>query len=437
MKGTLILFCLLVPGLTAAQTSKPVRHRLRLDAWPPRSRLSVTLPDGKVRRGWGRMTLYLKGGGKVTVTATKRKHRSRTETLDVTGDTRHTLCLDPDDQLVSCQRIIPCRTKPKGVVLSPDGRQVWVAILWGPTTLQVFDTKTGEKLHQLSLKKHGGTELELNADRSKVYLSQMSTAEVHEFDFKTRKLLRTFETKGTWTKVIKLSADEKTLFASNWVSRDISVIDLQSGMLRHRIRTVRKPRGMYPTPDGRFLYVAGFKEGQLAKIDLQTRKQKILYDKGISLRHIVADEKKKVLYISDLGLDRIDKVDLKTDKVSRWVKANQTPNTIALSPDRKILFVSHRGARGDVKYTEPGPEWGSVLLFDTETGKILDAIVGGNQPTALAISDDGKTIVFSDFLDNRLRVYSVPPYEELKKGNGGRAKSHRRDLKKKDWNPDK
>jgi sugar lactone lactonase YvrE len=83
-----------------------------------------------------------------------------------------------------------------------------------------------------------------------------------------------------------------------------------------------------------------------------------------------------------------------------------------------------------VDYTQQGPEWGSVLLFDTETGKVLDAIVGGNQPTALGVSDDGRVLVFSDFLDDRLRVYRIPPYEQLVKGGGGRAKSHLKDLPK-------
>jgi hypothetical protein len=76
-----------------------------------------------------------------------------------------------------------------------------------------------------------------------------------------------------------------------------------------------------------------------------------------------------------------------------------------------------------------------VLLFDTSTGQLLDAIVGGNQPTALDLSDDDRVLVFSDFLDNRLRVYRVPPYDELIKGGGGRAKSHRADLKKRGWSP--
>jgi hypothetical protein len=72
-----------------------------------------------------------------------------------------------------------------------------------------------------------------------------------------------------------------------------------------------------------------------------------------------------------------------------------------------------------------------VLLLDAFTGKPLDAIVGGNQCTALDVSEDGKLLVFSDFLDDRLRVYSVPAYGVLAAGNGGRYEAHFADLKKK------
>jgi DNA-binding beta-propeller fold protein YncE len=426
MRPALLAALLLAAGTARADDELVT---LKVETSPEKSKIEVRASDGKVYKGrspWSRKL----PPGETKIEATLKKHRPFKETLDLKEDRQVVGCLDPDDQLVHCVRIIPCGLRPKSVVLSKDGKEVWVATLWGPTTLQIFETATGKKLVDLSLGKHGGTELELSADRKKVYLSQMSTGQVHEFDFATRKLLRSFDTKGSWTKVIKISHDGKTLFASNWVSSDISVVDLETGKFKRRIKTVRKPRGMYPTEDGKYLYVAGFKKGELQKIDLTTGKGKIVYKEGVSLRHIVADEAKKRLFISDINRGKLLNLDLETDKVKLFAQSNNKPNTIDLGPGAKVLFVSNRGKRGDVEYTEKGPEWGSVLLFDATSAKILDAIVAGNQPTALAISDDGKTLVFSDFLDNRLRVYRVPSYEELLKGGGGRAKSHLKDLPK-------
>jgi DNA-binding beta-propeller fold protein YncE len=149
------------------------------------------------------------------------------------------------------------------------------------------------------------------------------------------------------------------------------------------------------------------------------------------MRHFAVDEEKEILYVSDMGEKAIFQISLKNDEVKKFVDTDYNPNTIALSPDKKILFVSCRGINNPSgNYYIPGPEWGSVLLFDTESGAMLDAIIGGNQSTALDISPDGKLLVFSDFLDSRLEVFEIPSYSVLKDGNGGRSGIYRDELKK-------
>jgi DNA-binding beta-propeller fold protein YncE len=210
------------------------------------------------------------------------------------------------------------------------------------------------------------------------------------------------------------------------------VIDLASGAVRQRIGVASTPRGLWPTADGKSLYVAGFGTGELEKIDLATGKVAHLFkNSGGAMRHLVADEKAGKLYASDMGKDVIWLLDMKTDKVTKFADTDHKPNTIDLSPDGRVLFVSNRGANNPKSYYLPGYEWGSILLLDTATGKPLDAVVGGNQCTALDVSEDGKMLVFSDFLDNRLRVYSVPGYDVLAAGGGGRYKAHFTDIVKK------
>ena len=41
-----------------------------------------------------------------------------------------------------------------------------------------------------------------------------------------------------------LSPDERTLYVANWVSSDISKIDLGKGRVRRLLKTVRTPRGL-------------------------------------------------------------------------------------------------------------------------------------------------------------------------------------------------
>ncbi|MDD5145599.1 MAG: YncE family protein [Candidatus Pacebacteria bacterium] len=340
--------------------------------------------------------------------------------------------IDPAGQLVHHLFNIENVPAAKGVVFTPNDKEIWMTLLLNENSgVSIFEAKSGKKITDINLAGGGGVEIIFSKDGSRAYVSQMETAKVFEINAITKKVLRVFDTKSTWTKVLELSPDGKTLFASNWVGNDVSEINLETGKLLRNIPVVKTPRGLYATKDGNYLYVAGFGNGEIEKVDLKTGKGKILYTSGGAMRHIVADEEKGVLYISDMGKNAIFQLSLSDDSVKKFADTDKNPNTIELSPDKKILYVSCRGENySATNYYVPGPEWGTVLLFDTQDGKMLDAIVGGNQPTALDVSNDGKYLIFSDFLDNRMEVFEIPSYEILKAGNGGRSNIYKSDIKK-------
>jgi DNA-binding beta-propeller fold protein YncE len=175
--------------------------------------------------------------------------------------------------------------------------------------------------------------------------------------------------------------------------------------------------------------VAGFEDGELQRIELAGGKAKTLLRTGGAMRHLVGDADGERLYADDMGTDQAFAVDLASERVRKLARTDHVPNTIDLSPDGRVLYVSNRGRNGPSYYL-PGPEWGSVLAIDTASGKVLDAIVGGNQTTGLDVSADGHLLAFSDFLDNRVHLYAVPPHGTLAAGGGGRAAAHRAELAK-------
>lgn len=351
--------------------------------------------------------------------------------LFIEGPTSLEIWLDPEGQILHGIRTIDTLGAPKGVSVTPDGSEAWTSILNGPPSIEIFDPRTGKKTGEVDIGVHGAVEVIFNKAGTLAYTSQMETAKCFEIDVETRKVVREFATESAWTKWVSLSPDEKTLYASNWSGNDVSEIDLTTGKLVRRIRVSKTPRGMYATADGRYLYVAGFDSGQLDRIDLDSGEVKAVYTGGGALRHIVGDENTGRLFISDMAKNLVLVHDMKTGATSKFVDTDQKPNTIDLTPDGKLLFVSCRGANNPKSYYIPGPEWGSILVFDTATGKGLDAVIAGNQPTALDVSDDGKILVFSDFLDDRLRVFEIPPYEEFASGNGGRFEARLAEIPKK------
>jgi DNA-binding beta-propeller fold protein YncE len=410
-----------------ALKSKLLKFALKTE--PEKVNFSLRLSDGSIKKGKTPFQSILPAG-KTKIKLSLSGYNPLEKEIFLDSPTNLKLYLDPKGQLLHLLQIIECGPAPKGASFTPDGKEIWVTLLGGPPSVEVYNPLNGKKLSEINLDRYGAVEITFSSDGSRAYVSQMETAKVYEIDTKTHRVSRTFKTESAWSKVVELSKDEKTLFVSNWSGNDISEIDLESGKLRRRLSTVKTPRGLYTTADGRYLYVAGFGRGEIDLIDLSKGKGKIIFNRGGAVRHLAGDERRGMLFASDLGKDCIWKVELKTNEVKKFARTDRKPNTIDLSPDGKVLFVSCRGANNPKSYYLPGPEWGSVVVIDTTTGKTLDAIVGGNQCTALDVSPDGKLLVFSDFLDNRLRVYSIPSYEVLLKGGGGRVSNHQKDLKK-------
>ena len=405
----------------------PTPHRLEVTSDPPGAELRIVRADGSstVARTPFRGTVP---GGRLRVSLARPGYNRLTEQLALDRDRRLHRWLDPAGLLHHKLGVVRTGPAPKQVAFTPDGQEMWVTLLGGHG-LQVFDRATLRRKAEVRLGRHGAVEVVFTRDGGTVYASQMETASVFEIDRRTHRVRRQLPTKGVWSKVMALSADEKTMYVANWVSNDVSEIDLASGRVRRLLPTVGTPRGLYPTADGRRLYVAGYAHGELASIDLGTGRSTVLLRTGGAMRHLVADPVRGRLYADDMGTNESFVVDLRTSKVRKLADTDSTPNTIDVSPDGRVLYVSNRGRNGS-NYYLPGPEWGSVLAVDTGTGRILDAIVGGNQPTGLDVSPDGRTLAYSDFLDDRVTLYAIPSYQILAAGNGGRARTHLADLPK-------
>jgi len=432
-----------VPSPTAAVTPEPslsptvapeptpvVEHAVLIETEPEGAEVTIVAEDGGSEEPIGTtpMTATLPEGA-VTLLLEHVERQPLTRTITVDGDQAHRWKLDPPGQLHHEVVVFETGSAPKQVAFTPDGSELWVTLLGGPG-VAVHDPVTGERVTTIDLADHGAVEIIFTSDGSTAYASQMESASVFEIDTATHEVRRQLSTEGSWTKVLVLSPDEERLYASNWSSNDVSEIDLETGEVVQRIPTVATPRGLYVSPDGDDLYVTGFDGGELQRIDLATGETDTLEATGGAMRHLVGDSEQGLLYASDMGRDVVFVHELGGDEVRHLADTDALPNTIDLSPDGRVLYVSNRGENNPETYYIPGPEWGSVLAFDTATGEPLDAIVGGNQPTGLDVSDDGRLLAFSDFLDNRVQVYEIPPYDVLADGNGGRFGPHREDMAK-------
>jgi DNA-binding beta-propeller fold protein YncE len=324
--------------------------------------------------------------------------------------------------------VFECGPQPKGIAFHPSGAEVWVSFLDGPPSVGVYTLPNGELRASVTLGDKGAVEVELSADGHRAWASQMETATVYEIDVATGTELRAMSTGSNWSKVIEPSADGQRLYVSNWNFDDVSELDLATGALLRRLKTVTTPRGLYATRDGASLYVVGFGDGQVERITLTTGARHPVFTGGRALRHLVVDPAERFAYVTDMGARCVWRIELATGATTRWARTDANPNSCALSPDGRLLFVSNRGPNGKDGYMADGPAWGSLLVYDVETAAILDSVVGGDQCTGLDVSRDGSLVAFTDFRDDTVRVYRVPPLEALRAAKWPRREVHERDL---------
>lgn len=295
-----------------------------------------------------------------------------------------------------------------------DGRRVAVPLLDGPG-IDVFDLETGTSVRIAPPEPYarlgGFVECLVIPERSELWVSQMSAAAAHVFSLPDLAYKATVRSSGTWSKVLAWDPTGKRVYLSNWVSEDLSVIDPERMVEERRVEVGAVPRGMALWPGGAFMYlaqyeIAGAPRGRLLKLDLATMTIIAAIGPEGSKRHVVADPARGRLYVSDMASDTIEVYDARQDLLIASVRVGSKPNTIALSPDGKLLYVSCRGPNNPERgYLYKGYEMGRIYVIELETLSVSEWWEGGNQPTGLDVSPDGALIASTDFLDARLRVH--------------------------------
>ena len=306
--------------------------------------------------------------------------------------------------------------QPKSVTFAPDGSCLIVPLL-GDSGVDLFSVPWLHRIGRLAppgeyAAKKGFVEPAVLSRRGEIWISQMTTGMVHIFDLESFEYLRSFSTRGRWSKVILADSDEDRVFISNWLSYTVESIDPEDGSPIRTYRTGGIPRGLGLSPNEKYLYVANFEDGIIEKFNTELGTRVHSIGKGSAMRHILIDPETMTLYCSDMGrgsvvVVRIDQENDTGDKLLREIFLGPKINTIALSRDGSCLFASSRGPNNPESYLLKGPEFGKIFFVDTESYEVTHWLWGKNQPTGLAISPAGDYLAFTDFLDHNLQLYRI------------------------------
>ena len=281
--------------------------------------------------------------------------------------------VDPDHGSVVAR--IAVGKRPRGLVVSPDGRLLYVALSGSP---------------------RGGP----NVDESTLLPADRTADGIGVVDLLERKLLRTLPS-GQDPESFDVSRDGKTLYVSNEETAELSVLDLASGKITHKVPVGKEPEGVTLRPDGKVVYVTSEQDSIVTGIDTASFAVVAKVATGRRPRAICFTKDGRTAFVSNELDSTLTAFDPHTLQVLGLIKIDgkgpvgARPMGLALSPDDKWLFVST--GRG-----------GAIGVVDVAKRKFERLIEGvGARPWGIALSSDGQHAYTANGSSDDLSVVNV------------------------------
>ena len=159
-----------------------------------------------------------------------------------------------------------------------------------------------------------------------------------------------------------------TVYVTNEISGDLSVIDVATERVVATIPLGKRPRGLRASPDGTLLYVAL---------------------SGSPIAGPGVDESK--LPPPDKRADGIGIVDLRARRLLKVLPSGSDPEQLDVSADGKLLFVANE-------------DTGQASVVDATSGALVATMKVGGEPEGVNIRPDGKEVYVTSEQDSTVSV---------------------------------
>jgi DNA-binding beta-propeller fold protein YncE len=173
------------------------------------------------------------------------------------------------------------------------------------------------------------------------------------FDPSKEEIVSSIDTKGEWSKVIKIDHSRGIAYVSNWHSHDLSIVDISNPRNLRMIQLLacdESPRGLALRHDGVVVATSfyGRKIFSIKNVDGKycVAKESTVFDQGKyggNMRDIIITADGNTAWVSNLGRNMLHKYDARTLELLNSILVPREPNSIRfLDKTEKIILVSCR-----------------------------------------------------------------------------------------------
>lgn len=155
--------------------------------------------------------------------------------------------------------------------------------------------------------------------------------------------------------------------------------------------------------EGYHLYVARFSDGDITVIDSATHKEigKITMGFGSNPAEIIQSPDKKLLYVSNRGLDELAVIDVKSGKVTARIKTGIHPNFTKMTTDGRYLVVANN-------------QDNQATVIDLSTNAVAGKPAAGSGASGVAITDDSRYVYITSIYDDDISVIDLGNMERVR-----------------------
>ena len=180
--------------------------------------------------------------------------------------------------------------------------------------------------------------------------------------------------------------------------QSIQLFDLKADTQLAKINIEKSFYGLSFTRDSKFLYAAGGNDNRILKYDVSQKKLTLVdsiylgkpWPEKISPAGFCLDEDRNIMYVVTKENNSLYIVNL-ISKQYEVFPLEAEAYTCLLSNDKKQLYISLWGAD-------------RLLIFDTDSKKIITKLAIGDNPNELLLTKDGKYLYVANANDNSVAV---------------------------------
>lgn len=192
---------------------------------------------------------------------------------------------------------------------------------------------------------------------------------------------------GKGPQSVVVTPDNAKLYIVNGKANTVSVFDAATRQIVTNVNVGKEPQEVALTPDGNFAYVSNYADNTVSVINTGTNAVvTTISDKiGEGPSGVAVSPDGKQAYVINFDGDSISIVDTAQNTViGEPIKVGFSPIRVAFDPDGRRAYIS-----SVLNF--------SVVAFDTETKKQINAIPTFTEPDGLVVSAKGKRVFVAVF----------------------------------------